>query len=46
MSRFGGKLTKMIRDAGSKCDDYSISPKIREILLHWDYVLTEKDLMN
>ena len=23
--------------------DYSISPKIRQILLHWGYELTEKD---
>ena len=29
MSRFRDKLAKMIRDAGSKFDDYSISPKIR-----------------
>ena len=29
VSRFRGKLVKMIRDAGSKFDDYSISPKIR-----------------
>ena len=33
----------MIKDAGSKFDDYSISPKIRQILLHWGYELTEKD---
>ena len=26
VSRFRGKLAKMIRDAGSKIDDYSISP--------------------
>ena len=37
------KLVKMIRDAGSKFDDYSISPKIRQILLHWGYELTKKD---
>ena len=43
MSRFRGKLVKMIRDAGSKFDDYSISSKIRQILLHWVYELTEKD---
>ena len=42
-SRFRGKLMNMIRDAGSKFDDYSISPKIRQILLHWSYELTEKD---
>ena len=33
----------MIKDAGSKFDDYSISPKIRQILLHWGYELTEKN---
>ena len=33
----------MILDAGSKFDDYSISPKIRQILLHLGYELTEKD---
>ena len=32
----------MIKDAGSEYDDYSISPKIRQILLHWSYELTEK----
>ena len=42
VSRFRGKLVKMIKDAGSKLDDYSISPKIRHILLHWGYELTEK----
>ena len=43
VSRFRGKLVKMIKDANSKFDDYSISPKIRQILLHWGYKLTEKD---
>ena len=28
VSRFKGKIVKMIKDAGSKFDDYSISPKI------------------
>ena len=42
VSRFRSKLVKMIKDAGSKFDDYSISPQIRQILLHWDYELTEK----
>ena len=32
----------MIKDANSKFDDYSISPKIRQILLHQGYELTEK----
>ena len=29
MSRFRGKLVKMIRNASSKYDDYLISPKLR-----------------
>ena len=33
----------MIKDANSKFDDYSIPPKIRQILLHWGYELTEND---
>ena len=33
----------MIKYAGTKFDDYSISPKIRPILLHLGYELTEKD---
>ena len=41
-----GKLVNMIRDAGSKFDDYSISPKITQILLHWFYELTEKYFFN
>ena len=43
VSRFKGKLVKIIKDAGSKFYDYSISPKIRQILLHWGYELTEKE---
>ena len=35
----------MIRNANSKFDDYSISPKIRQILLQWGYELTEKDFL-
>ena len=46
VSRFRGKLVKMIENAGRKYDDYSISPKIRHILLHWGYELTEKDFFN
>ena len=41
-SRFRGKLANLTRDAGSKFDDYSILPKIRQILLHWGNELTEK----
>ena len=45
VSRFRDKLVKMIKDAGSKHDDYSISHKIRQILLIWGYELTEKDFL-
>ena len=41
VSRFRGKLVKMITDADGKFDDYSILPKTRQILLHWGYELTE-----
>ena len=34
---------KTIKDAGSKYDVYSISPKIRQISLDWGYELTERD---
>ena len=33
----------MIKNSGSKYNNYSILPKIRQILLHWVYELTEKD---
>ena len=33
----------MIKDATSRFDDYSISPKIRQILLYWGHELTETD---
>ena len=46
VSRFRGKLAQMIRDVGSKFDDYSFWPKIRQILLHWGYELTGKDFFN
>ena len=45
VSRFRGKLVKMIRDTGSKFDDYSISPEIRQTLLYWGYELTGKDFL-
>ena len=43
VSRFRGKSVNMIKDAGSKFNDHSISPKIRQILLHWGYESTEED---
>ena len=42
MIRFRGKLVEMIKNSGSKYD-YSVSPKIRQILLHWGYELTKTD---
>ena len=45
VSRFKGKLLKVIKVAGSKFVDYSISPKIRQILLHCGYKLTKKDFL-
>ena len=36
----------MIKDAGSKFDDYLILPPIRQILLHWGYELTEENFFN
>ena len=46
MSRFKGKLVKMIKNAGSKYDDYLIYPKIRQVLLQLGYELTEKKIMD
>ena len=43
VSRFTGKLVKIIKDVGSKFDDYLIWPKIRQVFLHWGYELFEKD---
>ena len=43
MSRFRSKLVKMIKNSRCKYDGYSISPKIRQILLHWGYELTENN---
>ena len=45
VSRFKDKLIKMIKDAKSRFNDHSILPKIRQILLHWGYELTESDLL-
>ena len=46
VSRFRGKLVKMIKNTGSKFNNYSISPKIRQILLHLGNELTELDFLN
>ena len=35
VNRFKGVIVKMIKNRNAKYNDYSISPKIRQILLHW-----------
>ena len=35
----------MIKDFNGRFDNYSISPKVRQILLHWGYELVESDLL-
>ena len=45
VSRFKGKLVKMIKDANSRLNDYFIAPKIRQNLLHWGYEIVENDLL-
>ena len=35
----------MIKDVNDRFDDYSVLPKIRQILLHWGYELVERDLL-
>lgn len=41
--RFRNNLIRQIHEANTKYNDYSISPKIRQTLLHWGYELTRKD---
>ena len=43
VSGFKGKLVKMIKDVNGRFDDYSISPKITQILWHWRYESVEID---
>ena len=45
VSRFKGKLVKVIKDVNGRFDDSSVSPKIRQILLHWGYELIEDYLL-
>ena len=45
VSGFKGKLIKMIVDGNGRFDDYCLSPKIRQLLLYWDYELVESDLL-
>mgnify|MGYP001173524997 CR=1 FL=1 len=45
-SRFRKMLINLINKKNSKYNDFSISPKIRQTLQHWGYVLTYKDFKN
>tara|TARA_B100000900_G_scaffold320456_1_gene279684 strand:+ start:9651 stop:10205 length:555 start_codon:yes stop_codon:yes gene_type:complete len=45
-SRFRRMLINLINNKNASFDDFSISPKIRQTLQHWGYVLTDKDLHN
>ena len=35
----------MVKDIGSVYDDHSISPAIRQVLLHWGYELLKDDML-
>ena len=41
--RFRLQLQNKLINLKRKFDDYTISPVIRQTLLHWGYELTEKD---
>ena len=45
ISRFKGELAKMIKAVNGRFDYYSISSKIRQILLHQGYELAKNDLL-
>jgi len=44
--RFRKRLVNMIRGGKSTANDYSISPNIRQTLLHWAYEITDRDTKN
>ena len=37
------KLIKTIKDTNGRCDEFSISLKLKQILWHWGYELVELD---
>ena len=43
-SRFRKALINMIKKKGTRYNDFSVSPKIRQTLQHWGCVLTSKDM--
>ena len=42
--RFRKRLVNMIKNKKAKYDDERISPKIRQTLLHWAYIIRETDI--
>jgi len=44
--RFRNRLINMIKEKNTSFDDESVSPKIRQTLQHWGYVLTLNDFIN
>ena len=44
--RFRNSLITYILKKNSTFDDFKISPKIRQTLQHWGYILTEEDFIN
>lgn len=45
-SRFRKMLINLIVRKGGKYDSFEISPKIRQTLQHWGYMLTQRDFLN
>lgn len=43
-SRFRRRLINMINKERTKYNDYNISPKIRQTLQHWGYILRKSDI--
>ena len=44
--RFRRRLMNEIIKKGKRYNDYTVSPVIRQVLLHWGYGLTSKDLQD
>jgi hypothetical protein len=42
-SRFRKQLINRIHDSNTTFDDYTLSPKIRQTLQHWGYILQKSD---
>lgn len=42
--RFRKRLINMIKNKNTTFDDYTVSPKIRQTLLHWGYEIKKSDL--